>query len=93
MKQAQQKQPTVIIREPLIESWRLVAALVCCSWLGLVQNKCKSGPFTRVMIMAPATVATVPTNLLWLRMLFNFTFSSLRVNDNELLCVSQPQKN
>lgn len=80
MKQAQQKQPIVIITAPLIELWRLTATPVCCSWLvvPLVQNKSNSGPFTSVMIMAPATVAAVPNTLLWLRMHFNFTFSSLR---------------
>lgn len=80
MKQAQQKQPAVIIRAPLIELWRSTPFVCCWLVLALVQNNFKSGPFTSVMIMAPATVAAVPSTLLWLRMHFNFTFSSLKIN-------------
>lgn len=78
MKQAQLKHPIVIMMEPLIECLR-VTPLFWFSWLLLpcVHGRPISGPLTNVMIIAPATVAIVPTILAWLRMLINCTFSSL----------------
>lgn len=78
MKQAQLKQPIVIITDPFIACWRFVMPLI---WLLLlfpcVQNNSSTGPFINVMTIAPATVATVPNILAWLRMLLIFNFSSL----------------
>lgn len=79
MKHAQLKQPIVIIIEPLIVCWRLISPL-CCGLvpLSLTQNSSKIGPFISVIIIAPPTVATVPTILAWLLMLLILTFSSLK---------------
>lgn len=85
MKQAQLKQPIVIITDPLIECWRLTPPL-CWFWVLLLPCVPKSpstGPFINVMTMAPATVAKVPTTFAWLRVLFIFILSSLnRSNKN-----------
>lgn len=79
MKQAQLKQPIVIIIEPLIVCWRLISPLCCWLFaLSLTQNSSKIGPFISVIIMAPPTVAMVPTILAWLLMLLILTFSSLK---------------
>lgn len=78
MKHDQLKHPTVIISEPLMESWRFVPPLPCGYFvLPSVHGNLMNGPFTKVMIMAPETVANVPITLAWLRMLRSFTFSSL----------------
>lgn len=40
-----------------------------------------TGPFTSVMIIAPKTVARLPTTLAWLRVFRNLTFSPLQSED------------
>lgn len=78
MKQAQLKQPIVIITDPFIACWRFAMPLIWLLLLFLcVQNNSTAGPFINVMTIAPATVATVPNTLAWLRMLLIFNFSSL----------------
>jgi len=81
-KAAQLKQPMVIIIEPLIASWTLISS--CFTPLDglLLDQILRAGPLTRVIIIAPPNVATVPMILAWLRMLLSFIFSSLFGNNH-----------
>lgn len=89
MKQAQLKHPMVIIREPLTELCRLVPPLpFWLLFLPFVQNNSSIGPFTRVMIIAPPTVANVPNILAWLRMFLILTFSSLQLKNHKQIGTS-----
>lgn len=78
MKQDQLKHPIVIMRAPLIECW--VFTRPCgCAWFpsSMVHGRAMFGPRTRVMIIAPPTVAKVPAIFAWLCLLDNLRFSSL----------------
>lgn len=83
-KEAQQKQPDMIIRAPLTGSClgllveEDAAAGEVLPWWA--QGRSIIVPFTSVISIAPPTVTIVPTIFAWLWTLLRFTFSSLQQN-------------
>ena len=79
IKQDQQKQTSVIIREPITKSclFPMVSDREWCWFPGLAQGRFSAGPLVSDINMAPPTVTTVPSILAWQFIFLISTFSSL----------------